>query len=95
MIKPDKVAVLATYDVASGACTSLEIKMNYDGISREELIEAIRVVFHPAALADPYADTHGHRELGETAVIPAYQSNGEYISPNESTTRLTITFPQK
>lgn len=94
IVKPDKVSVCACYDIASGACTSIEIKLNYDGISREELIEAVRVAFRPAVLA--LTDTQGHHDLGETAIIPVYQhSNGERIGAGETTTRLTIAFPQK
>jgi hypothetical protein len=99
MNRPDKVSICAQYDIASGACTSIEIKLNHDGISRAELIEAVRVAFQPATLLDPYADnTLRNRELGETDVIPVIsgrtETNGEHIGIGETTTRLTISFPQ-
>jgi hypothetical protein len=84
----DKVMVTGFYD-ESGHCYSVEIHLNYDGISREDLTEVIRAAFNPAqaGIEMPRAGqkfTFRHTELGNTAEIPAV--NGSRTVPGEVAT---------
>ena len=72
---PDKVHISAYYDEKDGACHSIDVALNYDGISREDLTETIRAVFQPQPAKD--AATFRHRELGSTDVIPVASRNGD------------------
>lgn len=69
---PDKVHISAYYD-EDGRCHSVDVTLNYDGISREDLAGAIRAVFHP----DTLIVTQRGQELGSTAVIPVRRPSGE------------------
>lgn len=60
-----KVHITAHYDERDHSCFQLEIALNYDGISREDLTEAIRAAVHPERLIATQRD----RELGSTEVI--------------------------
>jgi hypothetical protein len=72
--QPDKVHIQAFYDEHDGSCHSLEISLNYDGISREDLMEVIRAAVHPGVvLADM---TQRNRELGQTGVLRMPSKNG-------------------
>ena len=66
---PDKVAVSASYSEAGG-CDSLDVRMNYDGITLRDLEAVIRRVFSPRAAGEtpPMVTVRDH-ELGETRVL--------------------------
>lgn len=66
----DKVHIAAFYDENNGVCYSIEVALNTDAVSREDVASAIQALFHPQALLSSTTTTFRHTELGGTAVIP-------------------------
>lgn len=99
IVTPDKVAINAYYDEHTGQCTNLEIRLNADGISRDDLTHAVRLAFHAEGLAKPTstANTLRNHELGGTDIIPKVQElnphRGQNTSPGATTTRLSMPAP--
>lgn len=65
-VPPDKVRVAAYYDERDGSCHSIDVVLNYDGISRDDLAQVIRAVFRPEL---PSKVTQRDAELGSTGVL--------------------------
>lgn len=65
----DKVKMTAHYDEKTNRCALIDIVLNYDGISREDLTAAIASLFHPDAMLHTTTTTFRHTELGSTDVI--------------------------
>jgi len=77
-VPPDKVRIAAYYDEKDGSCHSIDVALNYDGISREDLTETIRAVFCPDGhIRDA---TQRNRELGSTEVIQVPGRNGASVT---------------
>lgn len=93
----DKVHISSYYD-EQGRCTSMDVCLNYDGISREDLEASIRSLFQPGSVTVKTGLTFRHTELGGTRVIPRVTTtNGEpgpqdaaNLPASATTTRMTI-----
>ncbi len=74
-VVPDKVKVGAYYD-KDGHVESLEVALNYDGISREDLTHVVSMALlldptgYVASLRDGAGAPYQHNELGATMVFP-------------------------
>jgi hypothetical protein len=95
----DKVHISSYYDEA-GRCNSIDVCLNYDAISREDLAETIRMVFQPGVrvVDGPPLTPFRHTELGGTRPITKnHPPNGALppvdastIPASATTTRMTI-----
>jgi hypothetical protein len=74
---PDKVKVNAYYDERNGACHSIDVILNYDGITSRDVAETIQALYTTGAPLP--ADTRRNRELGSTEVVPRVRVNGEPV----------------
>lgn len=74
---PDKVKINAYYDEGNGACHSIDVILNYDGITSRDVAETIRALYTSGSAAP--AGTHRNRELGSTDVVPRVRLNGEPV----------------
>ena len=101
MFPPDKVSIVAYYEAETAACTSLEIRLNADGLGRDDLTHAVRLAFQPGPLPQrpPSQFTASNRELGATDVMPKVRDivphRSDNSSPGATTTRLTIPISQR
>ena len=71
----DKVRISAYYDESTNACHSIEIIMNYDGITARDVADAVQAMFNPDALMRQ-ATTPRSGELGATDVIQRVRDDG-------------------